>query len=130
MKDARRAADAALRAPAPARPPDTSDQRMTHPQSPKGDTPLLLRRERMLAVIRERDYVGVAELSERFGISEVTVRSDLAALASGGDVLRIRGGAVARRLPDHERSVEESQKDFAEEKLAIAHAASELVRDG
>src|ERR1700761_8181903 len=96
---------------------------------PIGDNPLLLRRERMLAVIRERDYVGVSELSERFGISEVTVRSDLAALASRGDVLRIRGGAMARRLPHQERPVGESQKDFADEKLAIARAAAVLVHD-
>jgi DeoR/GlpR family transcriptional regulator of sugar metabolism len=62
-----------------------------------------LRRDRVLAVIRERDFVRVGELSERFDVSEVTVRSDLDALAGRGEVHRIRGGAIPRMLPDKER---------------------------
>jgi DeoR family transcriptional regulator of aga operon len=89
-----------------------------------------LRRDRMLAVIRERDFVRVADLSERFGISEVTVRSDLDALASRGEVHRIRGGAIPRTLPDKERPFEESETSFAEQKVAIGRAAAQLVRDG
>jgi len=84
----------------------------------------------MLAAIRERDFVRVVDLSERFGISEVTVRSDLDVLASRGDVHRIRGGAIPRTLPDNERPFEESETSFAEEKVAIARAAAALVRDG
>ena len=48
-----------------------------------------IRRERMLATIRSRSFARVAELSSEFGISEVTVRSDL-------DVLE-RLGAVSTR---------------------------------
>src|SRR5258705_13430619 len=84
-----------------------------------------LRRDRMLALIRERDFVGVGELSERFGISEVTVRSDLDALAAQGEVQRIRGGAIPR-----EHAFEVSETSFADEKVAIGRAAAELVRDG
>jgi DeoR family transcriptional regulator of aga operon len=87
-----------------------------------------LRRDQMLAAIQERHFVHVRELSERFGISEVTVRSDLDALASRGDVHRIRGGAFPTALP--ERPFEESETSFAEEKVAIARAAAELVHDG
>src|SRR3954454_2672673 len=86
---------------------------------------LVLRRDRMLALIRERDFVRVGELSERFGISEVTVRSDLDALAASGDVQRIRGGAIPR-----EHAFEVSETSFAAEKLAIGRAAADLVRDG
>ena len=60
---------------------------MARPDGPgNGESPVnaALRRDRMLAVIRERDFVRVGELSERFGISEVTVRSDLDALAGRG----------------------------------------------
>jgi DeoR family transcriptional regulator of aga operon len=97
-----------------------------------GESPVnaALRRDRMLAVIRERDFVRVGELSERFGISEVTVRSDLDALAGRGEVHRIRGGAIPRTLPDKERPFEESETSFAEEKVAIGRAAAQLVRDG
>jgi DeoR family transcriptional regulator, aga operon transcriptional repressor len=96
-------------------------------ESPVGAT---LRRDRMLAVIRESDFVRVSDLSERFRISEVTVRSDLDALASRGEVRRIRGGAIPRSIPDRERPFEESEAAFAEEKVAIGRAAAEIVRDG
>src|SRR6201995_2091165 len=97
-----------------------------------GESPVnaSLRRDRMLAVIRERDFRRVGELSERFGLSEVTVRSDLDALAGRGEVHRTRGGAIPRTLPDKERPFEESETSFAEEKVALGRAAGQLVRDG
>jgi DeoR family transcriptional regulator of aga operon len=87
-----------------------------------------VRRETMLAAIEQRHFLHVRELSERFGISEVTVRSDLDALAARGDVHRIRGGAIP--LARHELPFEESETSYAEEKVAIGRAAAELVRDG
>jgi DeoR family transcriptional regulator of aga operon len=87
-----------------------------------------LRRDQMLEAIRERHFLDVRELSERFGISEVTVRSDLDELASRGDVHRIRGGALTRLAT--ERPFEESETSFAEEKVAIGRAAAKLVREG
>jgi DeoR family transcriptional regulator of aga operon len=89
-----------------------------------------LRRDQMLEAIRERHFLHVRELSERFGISEVTVRSDLDVLDSRGEVYRIRGGAIPRTLSDQERPFEESETSFAEEKVAIGRAAAELVGDG
>jgi DeoR family transcriptional regulator of aga operon len=88
------------------------------------------RRDQMLAVIKQRDFIRVGELSERFGVSEVTIRSDLDALASRGEVHRIHGGAIPRTVPERERPFEESETSFADEKLAIGHAAAQLVRDG
>jgi len=84
----------------------------------------------MLSVVRERDYVKVADLAQQFAISEVTVRSDLEALAARGDVRRIRGGAIATDGPRRERPFEESEGEFAAEKIAIGRAAAGLVRDG
>jgi DeoR family transcriptional regulator, aga operon transcriptional repressor len=88
------------------------------------------RRDQMVAAIQERQFLDVGELSRRFGISEVTVRSDLDVLASRGDVHRIRGGAISPALPDRERPFEEMETSFAEEKVAIGKAAAGLVRDG
>src|SRR6266496_2808317 len=82
------------------------------------------RRDQMLAAIQERQFLDVGELSRRFRISEVTVRSDLDVLASRGDVHRIRGGAIPRALHDRERPFEESETSFAEEKVAIGRAAA------
>ncbi len=92
--------------------------------------PAGVRRDRMLVIVRERDYVKVADLADRFAISEVTVRSDLEALAARGDVRRIRGGAIATTMPRRERPFEESESEFAAEKIAIGRAAAGLVRDG
>jgi DeoR family transcriptional regulator of aga operon len=88
------------------------------------------RRVRMLRLIRERQFIPVTELSERFGISEVTVRSDLAALAGEGYIHRIRGGAIPRVELGQERPYEESVETYAEEKQAIGRAAAELVASG
>jgi DeoR family transcriptional regulator, aga operon transcriptional repressor len=88
------------------------------------------RRIRMLALIREHQFVPVTELSERFGISEVTVRSDLAALAADGNIHRIRGGAIPRVDLAHERPYEESVETHADEKRAIGRVAAQLVAPG
>jgi DeoR family transcriptional regulator, aga operon transcriptional repressor len=111
----------------------------TMSQSVSGEQPRALaqlttrgreRREQMLAVITDRAFVRVGELSEYFGISEVTVRSDLAALAASGRIRRIRGGAMSGASAGQERPFEEALVSFAAEKLAIGRAAAELIGDG
>jgi len=88
------------------------------------------RRARMLAMIQEQAFVRVSDLSDRFGISEVTVRNDLDALAQRGRIHRVRGGAIPRTTLGHERPFEQSVTSHAREKLAIGRAAAELIRDG
>ena len=84
----------------------------------------------MLALIKEREFVRVGELSERFGVSEVTVRTDLDALATRGQVHRVRGGAIPRLIQHQEQPFENSVGSFAAEKVAIGQAAAALIRDG
>jgi DeoR family transcriptional regulator of aga operon len=88
------------------------------------------RRDRMLAVINERAFVRVDELSSQFGVSEVTARSDLAVLAERGQIARIRGGAMPRPALGRERPFEEALASFASEKVAIGQAAADLIQDG
>ena len=92
--------------------------------------PARLRRERMRAVVSGREFVRVSDLSEMFGISEVTVRSDLDALAARGFVRRVRGGAIPRELPRPELPFEEAAVANAQEKQAIAGRCAALVADG
>ncbi len=92
--------------------------------------PARLRRDRMLNVIRQHDFTPVSELSERFDISEVTVRTDLNVLSERGQIRRVRGGAVPRSAPGPERPFEESATSHAEEKQAIAAAAAAMVSSG
>ncbi len=88
------------------------------------------RRRRMLGVIREREYVRVGDLSETFGVSEVTVRNDLETLAKRGLIRRLRGGAMVRLEPHPERSFDEALGARAEQKQAIARAAAALPQSG
>jgi len=92
--------------------------------------PASLRRERMLAEIKEREFVRVGELSTRFGVSEVTVRGDLDSLAARGKVHRVRGGAIPRLIARQEQPFEDSVSSFAAEKVAIGQAAADLLDDG
>ena len=73
----------------------------------------------------ERPELSVGELSQRFGVSEVTIRSDLKSLASQGLVLRQHGGG----LPTLHVNVSDRQRTHMEEKTRIARAAAELIAD-
>lgn len=94
------------------------------------EVPAELRREQMLALLRAREFVRVADLSARFGVSEVTVRSDLDMLAESGQVRRVRGGAMPDMRQRLERPFEETQATRTKEKEAIARVAAGLVTSG
>jgi DeoR family transcriptional regulator, aga operon transcriptional repressor len=92
--------------------------------------PARVRRDRMLELLRERDFVRVSDLASRFEVSEVTVRTDLDALESRGLLRRVRGGAVPRPAASVERPFEEAEVAAAEQKRAVARAAAEMVSSG
>jgi DeoR family transcriptional regulator of aga operon len=93
--------------------------------------PVTVRRERMLHVIAEREFVRVVDLSEAFGISDVTVRADLAALETSHGIRRVRGGAMAPAGGIRtEPSFEEALVEFAGEKQHIAERAAGMVSSG
>ncbi|OKI28851.1 DeoR/GlpR family DNA-binding transcription regulator [Streptomyces sp. CB03911] len=50
-----------------------------------------------LRLVQNSERVSVSELSQRLGVSEMTVRRDLDALEGQGLVQRVHGGAVATR---------------------------------
>lgn len=56
--------------------------------------PAALRRDRIAALVAERGFIRVAELSNIFRTSPVTVRTDLDDLADRGLLRRVHGGAV------------------------------------
>ena len=89
------------------------------------------RQERILEAIRANGAARVVELTQLLGVSDMTIRRDLEALASRGLVEKVHGGATAVA----ERSADEpgfEAKSFREqaEKEAIAVAAAGLVRPG
>ena len=52
------------------------------------------RRQAILQRVSRQGRVSVADLSRQFGVSEVTIRADLQALAVQGLLVRTHGGAV------------------------------------
>lgn len=93
--------------------------------------PVTIRRERMYQEIARRDFVRVSELADVFGISDVTVRGDLTALAATHAIRRVRGGAMApARGALTELSLEQSRVEFAGEKQRIGEYVAGLVAPG
>jgi DeoR/GlpR family transcriptional regulator of sugar metabolism len=87
------------------------------------------RMQHVLRLLESRDYVQVAELSEAFSVSEVTVRSDLKQLHSQGLVARIRGGVRALQQGTAEVGFDLRLRLEVERKRAIARAAAAMVDD-
>jgi DeoR/GlpR family transcriptional regulator of sugar metabolism len=88
------------------------------------------RMEHVLRLLETRDYVQVAELSQAFAVSEVTVRSDLTELARQGLVARIRGGVRALQHGQSEVGFDLRLRLEVDRKRAIARAAAAMVDEG
>src|SRR3989454_2415110 len=86
--------------------------------------------QRVLELLDTREVVSVTELAHAFAVSEVTVRNDLASLASQGLVARIRGGARALQRGQSEVAFDVRLRVQEEGKRAIARAAAAMVGDG
>ncbi|MFG2042494.1 DeoR/GlpR family DNA-binding transcription regulator [Dactylosporangium sp. NPDC048998] len=93
--------------------------------------PAEVRRERMLALVLDREFVRVADLGAAFGISDVTVRADLDVLEERNAIRRVRGGAMAlgSRMRS-EPSFEEALATSAIEKTLIGEAAAAMIGNG
>jgi DeoR/GlpR family transcriptional regulator of sugar metabolism len=85
------------------------------------------RRSRVVALLEERDYVSVSDLAERFGVTPISVRRDLALLEERGLVERIRGGAVPRRAPRATGFFASALQEHVGEKRRIGEAAVALL---
>jgi DeoR family transcriptional regulator of aga operon len=92
------------------------------------------RRQQMVAFIEQNAGATVADLRERFGVSDATVRRDLIQLSKQGYIERGHGGAVPRRLRSFqglpELPVLERASLQVEEKRCIGQAAARYVEDG
>ncbi len=80
-------------------------------------------------LVRKRGSVRGRDLVEALGVTDETIRRDLARLAEQGLVRRAHGGAVALR-PGDETDTAFRLREHADEKVAIGRRAAELVSDG
>lgn len=88
------------------------------------------RRTAILELVRDNGIVRVSELSQRFGISEVSIRRDLAKLEESGLLRRVHGGAVSVSAAIMPQSYEARMKRHIEEKKRIGQVAADLVQPG
>ena len=85
----------------------------------------------MVVDLLEQDgRLTVGDLAERFGVSSVTVRTDLDALANSGALVRSHGGAVRRLDPVQDYPISFKDTIHHAEKVRIGRAAAQLIRPG
>src|SRR3954447_8737752 len=88
------------------------------------------RRQQIINLLEETGTLNVSELADRFGVSVVTIRKDLDDLEAEGLLQRTFGGAVFSHRSRFNRSFLERAQQHRQEKLAIAAAALEYIKDG
>ncbi|WP_062226321.1 DeoR/GlpR family DNA-binding transcription regulator [Aureimonas frigidaquae] len=95
--------------------------------------PAQIRMEAILARLNDGGSITVSEIARSFGISDMTVRRDLAELERNGLLERVHGGAVAPLrgplavIDDAEPAFEQRLRHNAPAKRAIAMAAAGLL---
>jgi DeoR/GlpR family transcriptional regulator of sugar metabolism len=81
-------------------------------------------------LLQSEGAVTVTDLQERFGVSSMTARRDLAVLADRGVAKRTHGGAVLPSIATGEHSFHQRLRDAPEAKTRLAEAAFELLVPG
>lgn len=88
------------------------------------------RQQLILEALQSAKKVTVAELAQRYGTSEVTIRRDLAELAASGKLVRAHRGALAAvQAPPEPPVVQRMSLDLAE-KERIGRLAAAMVENG
>jgi DeoR/GlpR family transcriptional regulator of sugar metabolism len=90
------------------------------------------RQSLILQAVRSDGSARVSDLTQRLGVSDMTVRRDLEVLARDGLVEKVHGGAVLPGTPaaSHDPGFEAKLVLERPEKTAIARAAADLIRPG
>ncbi len=88
------------------------------------------RQKIILELISEHGAVTVADLCQRFGVSDMTIRRDLSTLERASLLRRIHGGAVSARGRSYEPPVLTRIHEAPEAKRAIGRLAATLVHEG
>ena len=87
------------------------------------------RREEIVELIQLNGKVKVSELSERYNISEVSIRKDLEALEAEGHLSRIHGGAIGMNKLYVNMDLTERYKTNSNAKKAVADLITRFIDD-
>jgi DeoR/GlpR family transcriptional regulator of sugar metabolism len=88
------------------------------------------RQASILDRVRRHGGARVADLVRALGVSDMTVRRDIEALAERGLVAKVHGGAIAIEGTTDEPGYAAKSVQQRDEKVAIARAAAALVKPG
>ncbi len=88
------------------------------------------RKQEIMKLLSTRDSLDVEELANLFGVSKVTVRTDLDSMAEKGLLVRTHGGAMSQEKQNLIRLISKTSNDCQDEKERIARAASQLINNG
>lgn len=88
------------------------------------------RRRLIVELVEKQGRATVEELAERFGISGVTIRADLEALASNAAIVRSHGGALPAPAGGADTPLSIKQTRHHAQKRRIGQAAAKRIRDG
>ena len=88
------------------------------------------RQQQILTIVDRDGRALVAELAERFGVSEQTIRKDLLTLERDRLVIRAHGGAIAVDRHRSELAFDDRRRVQSDAKRRIGRAAAALIEDG
>ena len=83
----------------------------------------------IISALEKTGRIKVKELSQEFGLTEDSIRKDLAALEKKGLLKRVYGGAVKNRINTHSLYVEQRKNIDSDIKCKIAENAMKLIKD-
>ena len=87
------------------------------------------RREEIIEAIQSKGRVKVADLSKKYGVSEVSIRNDLELLETQGHLSRVHGGAVGLHKLYSNMDLNERYMTNATAKKQLAAFVADLVED-
>lgn len=86
------------------------------------------RKQLLIEQLRKNGQVIAKDMSEKFDLSEDTIRRDLRELAAEGKLLRVHGGALP--LSPTVKNLKERRAISTEEKTVLGRAGAKLVQAG
>jgi len=100
----------------------------------RGATPVSLgaavRHDEICNALASSGRISISELTERLGVTSVTIREDLKYLEGRDLLVRTRGGALAKPEQRVESALEQTSMTNRAEKQAIARYGASLVESG
>ena len=88
------------------------------------------RQNQIVALVNKNGSVRVKELSEKYQVTEDSIRKDLTFLERKGLLKKTYGGAMKKRVNVHDLNVSQRKDKNIEAKQKIAAKAMELIKDG